>query len=125
MRSDSIPSKHVLALQRRAVRAHMARRVPRVAPMVIEPRRRSFGVFIITFLAIVVMVDAQHALDPADDATDRAADNGADRSGAAVAFIKAVRRAARNTLRMCRGGSEDCKNRTDDRNANVHELPLC
>jgi hypothetical protein len=26
---------------------------------------------------------------------------------------------------MCRGGGEDYKNRTDDRNANVHELPLC
>jgi hypothetical protein len=26
---------------------------------------------------------------------------------------------------MCRSGSEDCKNRTDDRNANFHELPLC
>ena len=103
----------------------MARRMPGVAPMAIEPRRRSFGIFIIAVLAIVVVVDAKHALDTADDATDRAADDRADRSGTAVALIKSVCGAAGNALRMCCGGSEDCKNRTDDRNANVHELPLC
>ena len=106
--------------------AHMARLadVPAVA---IDPRRRSFDefIFIGAILAGVIVIDAKDALEPADNATDRAADNGADRSGAAVAFIKTVRRAARNALRMCRCGSEDCKNRTDDRNANFHELPLC
>ena len=102
----------------------MAPRMANVVPVAIEPRRRGFGIFIFSG-AIVVVVDAKHALDPADDAPDRAADDGADRSGAAVAFIKTVRGAAGNALRMCRSGGEDCKNRTDDRNANVHELPLC
>jgi hypothetical protein len=100
-------------------------RMAGVPPVAIDPRRRSFDEFIGAILAGVVVVDAKDALDPANDATDRAADNGADRSGAAVAFIKTVRRAARNALRMCRSGSKDCKNRTDDRNANFHELPLC
>lgn len=99
--------------------------MPGVAPMAIEPRRRSFGVFIIAVLAIVVVVDTEHALDTADDATDRAADDRADRSGTAVALIKSVRGAAGNALRMCRRSGEDCENRTDDHNANVHELPLC
>ena len=106
----------------------MACVVAGVPPVAIDPRRRSFDEFIGALLALlagVVVIDAKDALDPADNATDRAADNGADRSGAAVAFIKTVRRAARNALRMCRSGSEDCKNRTDDRNANFHELPLC
>ena len=103
----------------------MPRVVAGVPPVAIDPRRRGFDEFIGALLAGVVVIDAEDALDPADNATDRAADNGADRSGAAVAFIETVRRAAGNTLRMCRRGSEDCKNRTDDRNANFHELPLC
>jgi hypothetical protein len=101
--------------------AHMAG----VPPVAIDPRRRSFDKFVGAFLAGVVVIDAKDALDPADNATDRAADDGADRSGTAVAFIKAVRRAAWNALRMCRSSSENCENRTDDRNANFHELPLC
>src|SRR5882672_7320453 len=94
--------------------------VPLVA---IDRRRRSIGIVFV--VAGVVVVDAEHALEAADDATDRAADDGADRSGAAVAFIKTMRGAAGNALRLCRGGGEDCQNRTDDRNAKFHELPLC
>jgi len=96
-----------------------------VAPMAIDPRRRGFGKFLTVASASVVVVDAKDALDSADDATDRAADDGTDRSGAAVALMKTVRSAAGNALRMRRSGGEDCKNRTDDRNANVHEVPLC
>ena len=103
----------------------MVTRMADVPPVTIDPRRRSFDEFIRAFLAGVVVIDAKDALDPADDATDRAADNGADRSGAAVAFIKTMRGAAGNALRLCRGGGEDCQNRTDDRNAKFHELPLC
>ena len=93
-----------------------------VAPVAVDPRRRGFGVFII---ASVVVVDAKDALDTADDAADRAADDGADRSGAAVAFIKTMRGAAWNALRVRRRGGKDCKDRTDDRGANFHEVPLC
>ena len=100
-------------------------RVMGVPPVAIDPRWRGFDELIGAVLAGVVVIDAKDALDPADDTTDRAADDGADRSGAAVAFIKAVRSAAGNALRMCRNGSENCKNRTGDRNANFHELPLC
>ena len=95
--------------------------VPLVA---IDPRRRR-GIDIVFVVAGVVMVDAEHALDAADHATDRAADDGADRSGAAVAFIKTMRGAAGNALRMRRRSGEDCKNRADDRYAKFHELPLC
>ena len=95
--------------------------VPLVA---IDPRRRR-GIGIVFVVAGVVVVNAEDALEAADDATDCAADDGADRSGAAVAFIKAVRGAAGNALRMRRGGGEDCNYRADDRNAKFHELPLC
>ena len=95
-----------------------------VVPVAIDPRRgRGFG--IVLAVAGVVVIDAKDALDPADDATDRTADHGADRAGAAVAFIKAVGGTTGNTLRVCRRGGEDCKNRTDERNAKFHGLPLC
>jgi hypothetical protein len=94
--------------------------VPLVA---IDPRRRGFGKLIVA--AIVTMIDAENTLDPADDATDRAADNRTDRPGPAVALVETMRRAAGNALRLGRSGGEDCKNRTDERNANFHEVPLC
>jgi hypothetical protein len=73
----------------------------------------------------VTVVNAKDTLDPADNATDRAADDRTDRPGPAIALIEAVRGAAGNALRLGRGGREDCKNRTDDRDANFHEVPLC
>ena len=100
------------------MRAHMAHMMPCV-PLVAENprRRRGFDEFFAVGGGVVV-VDAKDALDPADDAADRAADDGADRAGASVALIKAVRGAARNALRVRRGGGEDCKSRNDDRDAN-------
>jgi hypothetical protein len=100
-------------------------RMTHVPLMAIDPRRRGFGKLFIVIVASVVVIDAKDALDAPDDATDRAADDGADRSGAAIAFIETVRGTAGDALRVRRGGGEDCKNRTDDRNANVHEVPLC
>lgn len=94
--------------------------VPLVA---IDPWRRGIGKFII--VALVTVIDAEDTLDPADDTTDCAADNCTDRASAAVALIKAVRGAAGHALRLGRSGGEDCKNRTDDRDANFHEIPLC
>ena len=46
------------------------------------------------------MVNAEHALDPADHAANRGADHRADRARDAVAFVKAVRGPARNALRL-------------------------
>jgi hypothetical protein len=94
--------------------------VPLVA---IDPRRRR-GIGVLIVAALVTVIDAKDTFDPADDATDRAADDRTDRPSAAVALIKAVRRAAGNALRLGRSGGEDCKNRTDERDANFHEVPL-
>ena len=91
--------------------------------MAIDPRRRGIGKLIIG--ALVTVIDAKDTLDPADDAADRAADDRTDRPSAAVALIEAMWGAAGNALRLGRGGGEDCKNRTDERNANFHEVPLC
>src|SRR5947209_16847535 len=46
------------------------------------------------------MGDAEHALDAADHAADRRADDRADRPRDAVAFMKSMRRAPRNALRL-------------------------
>ena len=104
------------------MRPHVTRMAD-VPLMAIDPRRRGIGKLIVA--ALVTVIDAKNTLDPADDATDRAADDRADRPSAAVALIEAMCGAAGNALRLGRGGGEDCKNRTDERDANFHEVPLC
>ena len=104
------------------MRAHVTRMAD-VPLMAIDPRRRGIGKLIVA--ALVTVIDAKDTLNPADDAADRAADDRTDRPSAAVALIEAVRGAAGNALRMRRRGGEDCKNRTDQRDANFHEVPLC
>ena len=104
------------------MRTHVTRmaHMPLVA---MDPRRRR-GIGILIVAARVTVIDAKDTFDPADNATDRAADDRADRPGPAIALIEAVRGATRNALRLGRGGRKDCKNRTDDRDANFHEVPL-
>src|SRR5204863_43606 len=46
------------------------------------------------------LVDAERALDAADHAADRGADDCADRPGDAVAFMKSIRGPARDALRL-------------------------
>src|SRR5262249_31061171 len=57
-------------------------------------------------------VDAKETLDPPDDAPDRSGDDGTDRAGDAIAFIRAINEAAwKTTLRLggerYRGGCDD------------------
>src|ERR1041384_2795931 len=72
---------------------------PRLAMTIGRRRRRLLELRIGVAMR---MVDAEHALDPADHAADRGADHRADRTRDAVAFVKAVRGPARNALRLRR-----------------------
>lgn len=64
----------------------------------------------------MLVVDAQHAFDPADHAADRGADHRADRAGNAAAFMETVRGPARDALGLCRqrNGEECEQNACDD-----------
>jgi hypothetical protein len=72
--------------------------------MSIRPARSFVGRLVID------TISSQHALNSANDTADRRTDNGADRTSAAVALIRAMGEAAGNSLRL---GSNryrnDCK----------------
>jgi hypothetical protein len=55
----------------------------------------------------VAVIDAEHALDAADRAADRSTNYGADGTGDAAAFMKAMRGAAGNALRL--RGERECE----------------
>src|SRR5436309_1158733 len=79
---------------------HAPRRIVRVMTprlVAINARRRRLFKLGITD---TLMIDAEHTLDAADHAADRGADDRADRPGDAVAFMKSIRRAARDALRL-------------------------
>src|SRR4051794_27669318 len=63
-------------------------------------RRRRFGE--IRIRDAMLIVDPEHALDAADHTADRGADHGADRPRDAAAFVKSMRGAARDALRLRR-----------------------
>jgi hypothetical protein len=52
------------------------------------------------FRHVVALIGAEHAFDAADHATDRGANDRADRTGDAIAFIEPMRGAAGDTLRV-------------------------
>jgi hypothetical protein len=83
-----------------------AMRIPVMARTVANRGRRSI-------VAVVIsdrVLDAEHALDAADHAADRRADDCADRPGNAVAFVKSMRGTARHTLRLrCHRRAHQCK----------------
>jgi len=59
------------------------------------------------FLAdVVALIGAEHTFDAANHAADCSADDGADRTGDAVAFMETMYGAARHTLRL-RGKRHD------------------
>jgi hypothetical protein len=71
----------------------------------------------------LIGVHPQKALDPADDAADRASDHRADRAGASIAFIDAMRDAAGYALSVCRERSRECgKERACNQNLSFHLL---
>jgi hypothetical protein len=70
-------------------------------PVIIDARR-SFGIS-----SIIARPNSEHAFNATDDATDRPADNRADRSGFLTSHISAVRDAVGNALRL--RGERRCK----------------
>jgi hypothetical protein len=72
--------------------------VPMMAMAMIRPSGAYHRLFAIVH---ILMIDAEHAFHAADDTADRGSHDGADRTGNAVAFMKAVRGAPGNSLRLC------------------------
>jgi hypothetical protein len=71
------------------------------------------------------VVDAENALDATDDTADRAANNGADRTGNAIAFRNAIRNAARDALSICRKRrSEHCQQCAGRQELKLHNITL-
>jgi hypothetical protein len=82
--------------------------VPVVAIVVVIDDRRRRGLVL-----SVALVDAEDAFHAADDATDCAADDRAERTGDAIAFIEAMSspagHAAGGFLRLSREGKSECR----------------
>lgn len=98
--------------------------VAHIMPVPTDARRGRFGVFAVA--VGVLMIDAEHALDATDNAANCGTDNGADRTGNAIALIETMRGTTRNALRL-RGDRRGKKrqNGTHDCNSNFHEPPMC
>lgn len=69
--------------------------MPQRSPVAMHPGRR-------LRVGSVGRLDAEQALDAADDTADRAADDGPDRSRGLATLIDTMRDAAGNTLRLRR-----------------------
>jgi len=69
---------------------------------------------------LIAGVDAEHALDAPDDAADRRAHDGTDRTCDAIAFIGAMDEAAWNTPLSL--GRERCSHGRDDDDACEQQL---
>jgi hypothetical protein len=71
------------------------------------------------------LFDAEHAGYAADDTTDGAADNGANRTGSALTFPRTAFHAARHTLRLSDGrdGDDGKDGGSSDKTANHGCLP--
>ena len=74
-------------------------------------------------LHVVALIDAEHAFHATNGAADRSPDDGTDRTGDAIAFIKAVNGASGNALRLCgeRHG-EDGETGAADEQFHFHSL---
>jgi len=71
------------------------------------------------------MIDAEHALDAADHATDGRADNRADRTGDPVAFLESMRSATRDAL--CLRGQRrrrHCEEYAREYQSPFHHIPF-
>ena len=90
-------SSHTRSAARAIARGAKASSCPATPCAGDRTRRRRIGEVRIRDVALV---DAEHAFDAADHATDRGADHRADRTRDAVAFMKSMRRAARHALRL-------------------------
>jgi hypothetical protein len=74
---------------------------------------------------IIGAIHAQHALNAANDPTDRSADNGADRTSTTISFIRAVGKAAWYALRLCcHRQCDKCNECGRNQNLELHEVVL-
>jgi hypothetical protein len=82
-------------------------------PIPIRPVARSF-----VSRLVIGAINPHHAFNPAYHAPNGCADNGADRTSTAVAFIRAVGNAAGYSLSLrCDRHRDDCKNRGRNKNS--------
>lgn len=113
-----------------AVMAMRAMVMPiRAMPVRAGPMRTRMHIDLATATAVILpirrvvslLVDAENALDAANHATDRAADNGADGTGDAAAFIESMGDATRHTLGLRRDRSRQrCEQCARKQNPQLH-----
>ena len=114
-----------------AVRAMMTIRMMPARAMTMHARVHidlAAAVILAIRRVIGLLVHTEHALDAADDATDRAADDRADRTRNAAAFIESMGNATRHALGLRRDRSrqrrEQCarKHKSKIHCTTLHEL---